>query len=208
MKTTTLTLLFVAASAVSITTAAQESQLSSIVGQFYPTALDADLAAIGRGNTDVRRQCYVVLSADALGNPAIVLAAYTNSQHGVVRVLARTAAAFVVLDETAGPLLVGSSCRAEAVDLDRDGRPEAVVRFVTQGETNDWVYAWRDGALADLSPLTPEGVPIPVHDAQFIDLDDDGILELRGTPTQPDGSAAPAPVMTFRLSAGSYVLGR
>ena len=64
----------------------QPLDLSSIVARFYPTSLDADLAAIGAGNTDVRRQCHAVLESDADGNPTVVLAAYTNTQSGVVRV--------------------------------------------------------------------------------------------------------------------------
>ena len=72
-----------------------------------------------------------------------------------------------------------------------------MVRFGVGRSTRDWVYAWRDGALADLSPLTADGAPIAVYDSRFLDLDGDGRLELRSSAT------------IFRLSpAGSYVRDR
>jgi hypothetical protein len=146
----------------------------------------------------------VVLRTDADARPLIVVAAYTNSQSGAVRVLARGAAGFTVADEASGAPIAGSSCRAEGIDVDRDGTPEAVVRFGTRTGTSDWIYGWRDGELADLTPLTPEGVPIAVVNSEFVDLDGDGVLELRSRPstTNPSGQV---PVTTFRLSGGSYI---
>ena len=179
--------------------------LPSVVARFYPTSLDADLAAIGAGNTDVRRQCHAVLESDADGNPAVVLAAYTNSQSGAVRVLKKGSAGFEPVDEASGAPLTGSSCSAGVVDVDGDGTQEAVVRFGVGKSTRDWVYAWRDGALADLSPLTAEGVPIAVVNSDLVDLDGDGLLELRSRPPRPDASAPALPIRVFRLSAGTYV---
>jgi hypothetical protein len=186
--------------------AAQEpGDISSIVARFYPTSLDADLSAIRAGNTDVRRQCHAVLERDADRNPTVVLAAYTNSQSGVVRVLTRGPAGFEPADEAAGAPLTGSACSASVVDVDGDGRAEAVVRFSVGRDTRDWVYAWRDGALADLSPLTAAGAPIPVVNSSLVDLDGDGLLELRSRPSGADASAPALPVTVFRLSAGTYV---
>jgi len=205
MKTALLSLLVVATATAQ---AAQEPRgLSSVVARFYPISLDADLAAIGAGNTDVRRQCHAILEQDADKNPTVVLAAYTNSQSGVVRVLKRGAAGFAPADESSGAPLSGSDCSAGVVDVDGDGRAEAVVRFSVGQGTRDWVYAWRDGALADLSPLTAEGVPIAVVNSDFVDLDGDGVLELRSRPSRSQPTD-PAPAVTiFWLSAGSYVRG-
>jgi hypothetical protein len=185
--------------------AQQPLDLSSVVARFYPASLDADLAAIGAGNTDVRRQCHAVLESDADGNATVVLAAYTNTQSGAVRVLKKGAAGFEPVDEASGAPLTGSSCSAGVVDVDGDGAPEAVVRFGVGRSTRDWVYAWRDGALADLSPVTAEGVPIAVVNSDLVDLDGDGLLELRSRPARPDPSAPALPVTIFRLSAGAYV---
>jgi hypothetical protein len=187
---------------------AQRLDLPSIVAQFYPTSLDADLAAIGAGNTDVRRQCHVVLSSDARGGAAVILAAFTNSQNGVVRVLVRSGGTFAVADEASGVLLVGSSCRAEAIDVDGDGTPEAVVRFALRAGTTERVYAWRDGALADLSPLTADGQPIAVFNSEFVDLDGDGMLELRSRPRRAGATGDAGRDTVFRLSAGAYSSGR
>ena len=185
---------------------AQESlDLAAIVAQFYPATLDADVAAIAAGATNGRHQCWVVLRADASGRPVIVVAAYTNSQSGAVRVLASRAAGFAPVDEASGAPIAGSSCRADGVDIDGDGMLEAVVRFGTRAGTSDWVYAWRDGALADLSPLTAEGVPIAVLNSDLVDLDGDGLLELRSRPPRPDVSSPAQPIAVFRLSAGTYV---
>ncbi len=188
------------------TLAQQAFDVPSMVAQFYPPSLDADLAAIGAGNTDVRRQCHVVLESGADGSALTVLAGYTNSQAGVIRVLRKSAAGFDVADEAVGALLIGSSCRAGAVDIDRDGTPEAVVKFATRTGSRDWIYAWRDGALVDLSPLTSDGVAIVVSDSDFIDLDNDGLLELRSRPPRASASDPAPPAVIFRLSAGSYVL--
>jgi hypothetical protein len=197
-------LLFVAAALAPALATPQGVDLAAIVARFYPTSLDADVTAIAAGRADVRHQCWVVLQADAAG-PSIVLAAYTNSQTGAVRVLVRGAAGFTVGDEAAGAAIAGSSCRADGIDVDGDGRPEAVVRFGTSDGTTDWIYAWRDGALADLTPLTAEGVPIAVFNADFVDLDGDGLLELRSRPPRAAASAAAPPTRLFRLSAGTYV---
>ena len=175
----------------------QTNDLAAVVAQFYPASLDADTAAIAAGQAGVRHQCWVALRTDAGGAATLVLAAYTNSQSGAVRVLAKEtsgASGFVLADQAAGASIGGSTCRAETVDVDADGALEGVVRFGTRTGTNDWVYAWHDGALADLSPLTVEGVPIPVVSSEFVDLDGDGMLELRS------GSRR------FRLLGGSYVL--
>jgi hypothetical protein len=196
--------LSVVACLVPVGATAQPGTVAAVVAQFYPASLDADVAAIAAGNGNVRHQCWAVLQADASGDPLVVLAAYTNSQSGSVRVLARGAAGFAVADEAAGAPIAGSSCRAEAIDVDADGTLEAVVKFGARAGTNDWVYAWRDGALADLSPLTADGVPIAVVNSEFVDLDGDGVLELRSKPSPP-GASAKAPVSVFRLSAGSYV---
>jgi hypothetical protein len=79
------------------------------------------------------------------------------------------------------------------------------VRFGTPDGTSDWVYAWRDGALADLSPLTADGIPIAVFNSDLVDLDGDGLLELRSRPPRPNASAPALPITVFRLSAGTYV---
>jgi hypothetical protein len=194
----TFRLSLIAASIVPIVVAAQASDPAAIVARFYPESLDADVDAIAAGQANVRHQCWAVVHADASG-PAIIVAAYTNSRSGAVRVLAKGVGGFAVADQAAGAPIAGSSCRAETIDVDRDGTPEVVVRFGTRAGTSDWIYAWRDGALADLSPLTPEGVPIAVFNAEFADLDGDGVLELRSRP------APPSPSVVFRLSAGSYV---
>ena len=205
MRAARLALLIVAASVVPVLVTAQTSDLAAIVAQFYPASLDADVAAITAGATSVRHQCWVVLKADASGRPELVVAAYTNSQSGAVRVLARNAAGFAVVDEASGAPIAGSSCRADGVDIDGDGMLEAVVRFGAPAGTSDWVYAWRDGALADLSPLTAEGIPIAVFNSDLVDLDGDGMLELRSRPPRPNASAPAVPVTVFRLSAGTYI---
>ena len=205
MRTLRLSLPFVIAGVVPVVATAQTGDLAAVVAQFYPASLDADVAAIAAGNGNVRHQCWVVLKSNASGGPLVVLAAYTNSQSGSVRVLTRGAAGFAAADEAAGAPIAGSSCRAEAIDVDADGMLEAVVKFGARAGTNDWVYAWRDGALADLSPLTADGVPIAVVNSEFVDLDGDGVLELRSRPPRPDASATARPDGVFRLSAGTYV---
>jgi hypothetical protein len=204
MKARHLSTLIAVAFAAPCVGAQNGDELAATVAQFYPASLDADVAAIAAGQANVRHQCWVVLRAGDDGQPLLVVAAYANSQTGAVRVLARGPAGFTVADEASGAAIAGSTCRAEGVDIDRDGMLEAVVRFDNGTGTNDWVYAWRDGALADLSPLTAEGVAIPVFNSDLTDLDGDGVLELRSRPARPSPSGE-APVAVFRLSSGSYV---
>lgn len=185
--------------------ARQPIDLSSIVARFYPDSLDADVAAIAAGSATVRHQCWVVLKMDTDGSPAVILAAYTNSQSGAVRVLARGTNGFALADEASGAPIAGSTCRAEAVDVDADGTLEAVVRFGTRAGTSDWVYSWRDGALADLTPLTTDGTPIAVFNTELVDLDGDGLLELRSRPPRSAVSTPAQSGTIFRLSAGTYV---
>src|SRR6188472_575013 len=98
MSTLRLWLLCVAASVVPAAATAQAADLASTVAQFYPASLDADVAAIAAGQANVRHQCWVVLRVGADGRPVLVVAAYTNSQSGAVRVLARGPAGFTVAD--------------------------------------------------------------------------------------------------------------
>jgi hypothetical protein len=193
-------------------TSQQGPDLPTVVAQFYPESLDADLALIG-ADTTVRRQCYAVLESDAQGSPQTILAAYANIYSGAVRVLRRTAGGFEVAADSAGELLMGAACEVKAIDIDGDGRLEAHVKFAIRRNTADWIYAWQNSVLSNLTPgsvveQTGE-VDTAIHNATLIDLNGDGVMELFSfnPPSNDSAEAVPASEV-FRLSAGSYVLDR
>lgn len=191
--------------------ATQGIDLATIVAQFYPQSLDAELVQIDAADTAVHNQCYAVLASDSQGNPTLVIAAYANSYSGAVRVLQRSGASFAVVYEPTDDLLIGRTCKAEALDLDGDGAPEAIIKFGVRAATLDWVYAWRNGTLVNISPTSqvPQAAQADTQlfDTEVVDLNGDGVMELYSFSPRSVDPSDPVPAdKVFRLSAGTYVL--
>src|ERR671922_70735 len=128
--------------------------LSAVVAQFYPQSLDAKLVEIDAQDTRARNHCYAVLEFDGQGGPQTVVAAYANVYFGAVRVLRKGGNGFEVATDSIDDSLAGRACEAEAIDVDNDGTREAHVSFELGRNRADWIYAWRGGALINLTPTS------------------------------------------------------
>ena len=190
------------------TSAVAQTAVSETVAQFFPQSL-IDLN--NRIDEPLNRhQCFQVIASDRTGAPEAIFAAYTNGYRAVVRVLRKSASGFQVIAEPSGLHLWGLDCAIALVDLAPDRR--RVIRLSFQGEANtvDWLFAWNGQDLSNLTPLvnTEFGVPdSQLHDAEFVDLDRDGTLEIVIRAESANGVPA-RPAKIFRWSSGRYVLTR
>jgi hypothetical protein len=127
--------------------------LRALVDRFYPAE------RLNPGSASERFACYQVLEATPLGEPALVIAAYTDRSAGAIRVLRRNASgAFEVAgDNPAGWVLPGSDCRIRLEDLDFDGRQEALVYFLGLRASSGWILGWDGTTLVNLTPTRSEG---------------------------------------------------
>jgi hypothetical protein len=189
---------------------AQGIDLKAVVALFYPQSLDAELVQVGFPEAvGERRQCHAVLESDGQGNPETVVAAYANVFSGAVRVLRRSGSNYFVADEATDDLFVGEFCEIEAVDVDGDGKPEAIVRFLNNPSTLDWVYAWRNSTLVNIGPTSAVSqtsqADTELFGVRVVDLNGDGIKELASfrSPSM-NLETPPPPVRLFRLTQGAF----
>lgn len=203
--------MFMAASALAVVAplAAQAPTVDTIVAQFYPQQL-VELAQKA-SDTVERRQCAAVYDKQASGAPRTIVAAYTNTSSAAIRILqADGSGGFrVTAAEPQGLDLFGEECEVKLLDLDRDGRPEIVVTFSVMVNEVAWVMKWDGQQLVNLTPTAANGdgtLATVLNNADFVDLDNDGVPEIYVVgqyPPPSDGSAA-KPDRIYTLSAGRY----
>jgi hypothetical protein len=182
---------------------------SQVVETFFPQRLiDESRRDYQRGGPlPFRTSAFVVADLDNDGSPFIV-AAYTNGFSGVVRVLERVDGTARLVHEPDLPALGGVFPSLRLLDFDHDGRAEVVVSCTSaRGPTADWVFRWDGSRLALLGPTTRDALGVadtPLSNADFVDIDGDGILEVLN-PTGAD--SGPGAWEVYRLEERTYVAG-
>lgn len=187
----------------------QTPDLASAVAQHYPQMLVERSLEI-EGVEPTRKQCFAVLEASASGTPQIVVAGYTNMTAGAIRLLQATDAGFEVVAAPDGGYFTGLHCEAEAIDVNNDGRKEAVVRFRTGNSTVDWLFDWDNQNFRNLSPTTNDAfglIRTAFLNTAFVDVDGDHVMEAF-TYSQPPRDGQPFPGEVYKLAGTSYVLDR
>ncbi len=181
---------------------------NAIVEEFYPQRL-VDLAR--RAGEDVaRRQCHAVFDTLPSGAPRTIIAAYTNTSSAAIRVLrANASGTFDVVAEPQGFDFFGSQCEIKLVDLDNDGRNDVVITFGMMVNDISWVFKWDGQQLVNLTPVRPNGdgtLATTLHNAQVVDVDNDGIKEIYVVGQYPPPADGPAkPDALYQLSGDRYV---
>jgi len=107
-----------------------------------------------------------------------------------------------VTNETLG----GDWPRVILKDLDKDGRPEAIISFASnRGSREVWIFKWTGTSLNRISPVRQDqfGNKITLlSDPDFIDLDGDGKFEVvqskRSGPYAPD-ETLPIPPEAYEI---------
>lgn len=186
------------------TSAVAQTAVSETVAQFFPQSL-IDLN--NRIDEPLNRhQCFQVLATDRTGAPEATFATYTNGYRAVVRVLRKGASGFQVAAEPSGLHLWGLDCTIALVDLAPERRRVIHLSFQGGANTVDWLFAWKGQDLSNLTPLVNTefgGQDSQLVDADFVDLDRDGTLEIVSRTESAKGVPAPK---IFRWSSGRYVL--
>ena len=121
-----------------------------IVDGLYP------INRLSPGDVSDRRSCFRILSTTATGDPAVIVAGYTDRDDGVIRLIAgEPAAGYQVAYEV--PLtydLHGIECAIDLIDLDFDGRVELSVSFASsRGGDGVWLFRWSATTLTNITPM-------------------------------------------------------
>jgi hypothetical protein len=183
----------------------QEQPVASIVEEFYPPSLD-----LPAGSGSSRQQCFAVYDADASARPQTIVAAYTNSAEGRIRVLRARAGTFDVVAEPEGGLdLSGVWCGVSLEDVDGDGRKEIRVDFTLNRDTVSWLFRWDGQQLWNLTPTTTTAIGgyqiSSFVNGGLVDADDDGTKEIYVQPRYPSFRDEPVlPAVLYRLSGNRY----
>ncbi len=180
--------------------AAQKADPAAVVDRFFPQSLVDGGSEAG---SFLQNQCFAVLDSEPSGSPRTIVAAYTDGTNGIVRVLRNGGTGFTVVAEPTGFAFLGFGCSISLLDLDNDGVKEATVSFTAQSGSSDWVFRWNGQGLDNLTPVTPaeyDGrLTSDLFRAQFVDLDNDGLMEIRVvSPYAPEAPARPEVVYRWR----------
>lgn len=181
---------------------------AEIVDGFYPQHLAVDAtgqAAIGGPARD-RLSSFVLADLDRSGKRNYIVAAYSNGSVGVVRVIRKNGSSATLVDE-ADVKGNGSYAHLRLLDLERDGRPEVIVSWLSQGRASvEWILKWNGSSLLSIGPAKGSSSGI-VHsltiNAEYVDIDRDGDLDL-AVPATLIESADDTSVAVFTLDGGKY----
>jgi hypothetical protein len=139
--------------------------------------------------------------------PRVVIAGYTNLYAAAIRLLIDDGSGFRVAADDQGEDLSGWHCEIEPVDVDADGRSEAHVSFTQNNTSRDWVFAWSDQQLYNLTPVRRGYTGLldtELTNAYFVDTDGDRFLEIFSLIPGKIDNAPMAPEI-YRFSGGRYV---
>src|ERR1051326_435503 len=178
--------------------------LDDVVKNSYPADLAA--AATLHHYEEQRQQTYVEIATKTAG---YVVAAYSNGEIGAVVLLEKSGDGYRVDQEVSresGQFVGGKDPEITPIDVDGDGIPEVVVRFVV-GMTNSdqaWVFRISSGHLQLISPTTKRGLSLLGY-GHFLDLTGSGLLDIVDDAATKDGTKYNFSHPRYVLHNGSYV---
>jgi hypothetical protein len=192
---------------------AQQSGDDALVAQFFPRPLiDESVSDFNSGGPPpFQTSNYVAADLDGTGIAQYLVAAYTNGFSAVARVIKKQGTTGSVVAEPPLPLMAGVYPFVDLVDLDGDGRPEVVITLTSAaGFDADWIFKWDGLNLNSIGPSevgTDGNTSTILGDADFVDLNGNGILDIINPPEPINLSDAPNtdPFTVFALSGGTYV---
>src|SRR5262249_3077124 len=127
----------------------------NLVRQFFPqwliTEANADFAQ--GGPPPFQAFAYADADLDGTGARDFIVAAYSNGFSGAVVVLRKQATSAVQVAAPSFPLMGGIYPNVTMLDVDNDGRPEAIVSFSSaRGSGADWILKWNGTTLQSIGP--------------------------------------------------------
>jgi hypothetical protein len=165
-----------------------------IAKQFFPQRLiDESAQDFAQGGPEPTQFLdFKVADLNGVGTNDFIVAAYTNGFSGAIRVLRKQGNTASIVSEPNLRLLSGIIPKVQLLDLDKDGRPEIIVSYSSaRGPAADWVFKWNGTALNLIGPSVTDAngdVSTVLSEADFIDLNGDGILEIINPPQDSPGT--------------------
>ena len=185
----------------------------SIVKQFFPQKLiaESNIDFAKGGPTPFQAFAYADADLNGTGTANFIVAAYSNGFCGAVLVLQKQGTSAAQVAAPSFPLMCGIYPSVTMLDVDNDGRPEAIVSFSSaRGAGADWVLKWNGTTLRSIGPTSVDAngnIATLLSEAQFIDLDGDGTLEIISAPQSGpvlNGKPVPGTLTVFGISNGMY----
>jgi hypothetical protein len=154
------------------------------VDSLYPTArLHPEVASD-------RHSCYQVAAVGTDGSSTRLVAAYTDTEDAVLRILDRNpSGAFdVSYDSPVSLAMGGIDCRIQLRDIDGDGTNDVFVTLTAERGSTGWVFRAVGTSLENVTPLggTIEDGYSKLKVASLVDLYHDGSLQVATIGAQPD----------------------
>lgn len=198
-------------------TAQPQPDDDTLVQQFFPQSLidEAQSDAAAGGPPPFFAHTFALFDFYRTGASDFIVAAYTNGFSAAVRVLRKVAGGASLVAAPVLPLMAGIYPRVSSVDIDGDGIPEAVVSLTSaKGASADWIFKWSGTTLILIGPTVTDAngdTSTLLRDADFIDLNGDGTLEIisapQTAPSMPGDTEVKAPLIdVFQLSGTTYSL--
>jgi hypothetical protein len=170
---------------------AQQAVDDQIAAQFVPPAFTA-YAASHTYLSDDRAWKVMPVDLDHTGHADYLAVAYGNGHIGYLRVIRKDAVPTLAAD-TAVPVACDSQPTISAVDLDGDGKPELVLacRVGNQGAMFSSLFKWTGSGLSVLNARSKRRPNQwePLREANFVDIDGDGTLEILESSSNPEVDA-------------------
>ena len=118
---------------------------------------------------------------DGSGVRGTLVAAYSNGEAAVVRVLATSGTDWQVIAEA--DAVAGREPEVTALDLDGDHRDEIIVAAMHTSQVKEYtIFRFEKGHLTDITPVPPARTVDPdLGISEFLDMDGDGRLEMVST---------------------------
>ena len=182
----------------------QSSDVDAIVARHYPTnRLEPTEAA-------ARKSCHKVMATTPSGAPARIVAGYTDSNDGVLRVLQRDSSDLfhVVYESPADLRMWGWFCEIELADIDGDSVQDIFLRMAPARGELGWVFRSSPIGLQNLTPMSDLAKSSDLYSPGLVDLYHDGTLQIvsiGAMPTELNGRVTEAPAL-YRFRSGALVL--
>lgn len=172
-----------------------------VVAAAYPSALSQ--IATQHHYAEQREQPY---AAVLVSGKSYIVAAYTNGHVAAISLIdgstSPPATRQVIRDHQ-----TGVEPTVTAVDLDRDGAPEAVVTFTLgpRGGAQTWIYRIAQGSLVSIGPVDAHGYSL-LGDPDIVDFDGAGTMDLVDSINVGESRREPVIVKQhYALRDGVYV---
>jgi hypothetical protein len=190
---------------------AQAATDQELVNQFYPERLTLEAQRIDPAME--KESTYELADLDKSGVKNYIIAVYSNTLSGAVRLLKKQGTTAVLVAEPNLPAMSGFLPGVGLIDLDNDKIPEAMVTFsYASGNSSDWYFKWKSPHLEMIGPAktNSRGLTVtPLSNSSPMNPDGSGVLAIVDGPHESrpgrNGSNSISAHKVYTLQNGKYV---